>query len=108
MYTERDVEQQKCLAHYIQDLKEILYRLGRESEEMDKTITTQELLEAHLEAQEEDQGQKLEDKDQERPEDQEQMESLSSAQESSQDDPITPSPRRKRGRPKKPVDKPDS
>ena len=41
-YNKLDVEQQKCLAHFITELKEILYRLGKESEEMDKQIADQE------------------------------------------------------------------
>ena len=43
-YNKLDAEQQKCLAHFITELKEILYRLGKESEEMDKKIADQEQL----------------------------------------------------------------
>jgi transposase-like protein len=73
-YNKLNSEQQKCLAHLITELKEILYRLGKESEEGEGKVADQETL---------------------------QMKEETAAQEASQPEAVTSPPPRKRGRPKK-------
>jgi hypothetical protein len=78
-YNKLDKEQQKCLAHLITELKEILYRLGKESEQIEGMVSQQEPL-------------------------QNDAADISTDQESPQDVSVTRSPPRKRGRPKKQIE----